>query len=293
MGGVLTHRAALKPAAIYTKWRIRAVDLANDGNLFDCREVEFRATSGGAAISGGTAIASSEFSGSFVAANAFDGNTGTEWASITGQGVNGWIGKDWGVATSVEEVSITTRASDASNNPTVFAVEKFNNTSGLWEVAWYDVMGAYLGGETVVSTRADVKSAWRVRITASSAASTTGYSDVELRATNGGADQTSGGRALCHGNFSGSFPASNAFDGTTSEWVDTNGKRAGAWIGYRWTGSLVTVAEVALTARNSPADNAGTAFSIDQFDFTTGTWTASFTASTPNTWGAREQRVFH
>lgn len=91
-------------------WRLQAFLGAGGGQSFN--EVNFRATVGGSNISrsGGTATASTSFSGTFLPANAVDGNNSTFWSSNAEQD-SAWWQFDFGSATTVREVSITKRSS--------------------------------------------------------------------------------------------------------------------------------------------------------------------------------------
>jgi hypothetical protein len=85
------------------------------GNIGEANiaELQLRTVVGGAnAAVGGTAIRSSDWNSSWLAANAFDGNPATSWSS-TGSATSGphWIGYDFGAgqARSVAEIVITAR----------------------------------------------------------------------------------------------------------------------------------------------------------------------------------------
>lgn len=91
-------------------WRFQAYLGAGSGQSH--AEVDFRETVGGSNLSraGGTASASSIFSGSVPASNAVDGNNGTIWSS-NGEQDSAWWQFDFGSTQTVRQVSITKRAS--------------------------------------------------------------------------------------------------------------------------------------------------------------------------------------
>ena len=88
MGGVLAHRLGLtasggggSPPPDGVKWRLEWVTPTGSG-IYGASEIEMRLTTGGGdECTGGSAISSTEFSGSFLDDYAFDNNNATEWAS--------------------------------------------------------------------------------------------------------------------------------------------------------------------------------------------------------------------
>lgn len=95
--------------ASHRYWRIQS-KLTQSGTNFALGEVQFRGTPGGADLAtGGVPMASSTFAGS-AAANAFDDNPATWWATLTNQHIDGWIGYDFGSAVTIQEVVLSARA---------------------------------------------------------------------------------------------------------------------------------------------------------------------------------------
>lgn len=75
-------------------WRLYGMQTNSTVQAFS--EIEFRTTPGGAqAATGGTAIATSVNGPSWVAANAFDGNPATAWASAGNDFDPAWVGYQW------------------------------------------------------------------------------------------------------------------------------------------------------------------------------------------------------
>lgn len=90
---------------------------------------------------------------------------------------------------------------------------------------------------------------WRINITASNDTTYTGITEVELRATVGGADQCSGGTAWASGSTGSAEDAQYAFDNTTANrWaVQTP---LNSWLMYQFA-SPVSVAEYTIQGRET------------------------------------------
>lgn len=97
-------------------WRVRSYHHGNigsgTGEVFAAAKLDFRA-SGSTLIGSGTPISSSEFSAIFQDDYAFDGDTGTAWASNSSYTVYQWLGYDFGSAVLPDEVVLQAR-NDAS-----------------------------------------------------------------------------------------------------------------------------------------------------------------------------------
>lgn len=90
--------------AAHRYWRV-LLSAANSNGRAAVVELQMRGSVSGATLcTGGTILASGTSSG-LVAANAFDGNTATEWNSEITGGIP-WLGYDFGTAVSVVEISI-------------------------------------------------------------------------------------------------------------------------------------------------------------------------------------------
>lgn len=96
------------------------------------------------AIAGGTATANREFSGSFDAPKARDGNDATFWASISTLASGSWLAMDFGADKSVSRIEIKPTASpDYDQSPSSFDIE--SSSDGIsWDIikshtkAWAD-----------------------------------------------------------------------------------------------------------------------------------------------------------
>lgn len=116
----VTYRSASQAAQTDAAQYARIlIDQSNGGSLAaDWVEAEFL-LAGVDQATGGTASASSEFDGSLVAANAFDNNSGTRWASAVAS--TAIIEYDFGTPKSFDAISITPFLADRA--PRIFRVE--------------------------------------------------------------------------------------------------------------------------------------------------------------------------
>jgi hypothetical protein len=120
------------PHGAHSFWRIFVFETG--GANTSASEIEFLDVSGGTdQATGGTAVADSVFS-SFVAANAFDDNTGTFWA---GGNAAGWMRYDFASAVEIGAVSWRAR-SDANPEQSIYygVVQYADSSSGPWQTAW-------------------------------------------------------------------------------------------------------------------------------------------------------------
>ncbi len=142
-------------------WRVRAYNVQS-GTNYALAEVEFRATIGGPdQAAGGTAIASTVFSGR-PAANAFDNDPATLWATATDAIEGGWIGYDFGVGATITVLEISLKARNDSSfgqAPVQFVVEYSNDNVTWTEVKWYTAATWTIGSTQVFAVPATVEPA--------------------------------------------------------------------------------------------------------------------------------------
>jgi len=134
--------------------------------------------------------------------------------------------------------------------------------------------------------------AWRVLVMGSqNGVNLFALSEMEIRATPGGADQTSGGTPIASSEFGG-LPASNAFDNNSATLFASGAVGFPAWLGYQ---KSMEAREFVLTARNDASYDQGPAGPIafqwsdtptDQFSWVTA-WTA-----TPVAWTTGSSQTF-
>lgn len=100
--------------AAHRYWRVYVVTVQATSTAVGAAEVQFRIVSGGASVAtGGTALASQTTQ---PAANAFDGNTATDWSTVSA--APQWIGYDFGsgVTKDIIEFTWTSRNSSTYND---------------------------------------------------------------------------------------------------------------------------------------------------------------------------------
>lgn len=158
---VLENRTADPGARRY--WRVLILETVDGGDttsVASIQEIEMRATPGGAdQASGGTALSSSEASGTFADDNAFDDGSASEaWVSATGGYGTQWIGYDFGSAVEVQQVAISKRTDNASGHDEapIYAEVQRSDDGSAWTRAWTicttDDWAAGAGAETRVFT---------------------------------------------------------------------------------------------------------------------------------------------
>lgn len=134
--------------AAHRYWRVRG---RPESGTFSCGELELRGTVGGPDLTGGgTAIASSEFSGAWLAAYAFNNVIMPAWSATAADG-DPWIGYDFGAGNDVEilEISWTSRSDGSPNtNPTSFSVERSDDGITWTEEASQAGITGWTLGET-------------------------------------------------------------------------------------------------------------------------------------------------
>lgn len=112
-------------------WRVRMVP--QSGNYAGCGELEFRETIGGPdVVGGGTAFASTIYSGTYSAARAYDGNVSTYWCS-TNSAQNWFIGYDFGAGNEkdIHEIAWTGNTYSNAYSPKQINVE-WSDDNATW-----------------------------------------------------------------------------------------------------------------------------------------------------------------
>jgi hypothetical protein len=116
-------------ASTYQYWRLNFNGVTNGSSLAAIAEVQFLdITPAPISLSGGTASASTSFSGSFVAANAFDGNPATAWESSASpsSGSPQWLQYQFTGPVSVTSIAISVRNDSTawtSQSPTAMQIQ--------------------------------------------------------------------------------------------------------------------------------------------------------------------------
>lgn len=136
---VIPNPVTGSPHGAHQFWRLAFMENNNLSFSMCVGEAQFRATPGGAdQATGGTAAASTEFSGSFVAANAFDNVLTTLWGSVTSslESAFSWLRYQFPSPVEVAEVVIQARHdASAATAPRNFAVQH-SDDGVTWTTAW-------------------------------------------------------------------------------------------------------------------------------------------------------------
>lgn len=119
----------------HSYWRVQF--FANSGGgVYGLADMEMRATpSGSNQTSGGTASASSTFSG-LSAANAFDGNSATVWGNASGVALGHWLKYAFASPVTVAEIAIRSRNDASYNQGPTYGIVQFSDDNTNWTNAW-------------------------------------------------------------------------------------------------------------------------------------------------------------
>lgn len=127
------------PHGSHLYWRYVFMAADTPSNAACIAEGQFRATVGGAdQASGGTASASSIFSGSYIASNAFDNNNTTLWSAANATGYS-WLQYQFSSAVNVAEIAIISRHDGfQTTSPGELAIQ-YSDNGTLWTTAWVEL----------------------------------------------------------------------------------------------------------------------------------------------------------
>lgn len=240
--------------AAYRYWRVRpTVQNYTSSPLYSIATLEFRTSQGGAqAAVGGTASASSVLS-SFVAANAFDTDPSSFWAS-DGVAPDQWIAYDFVAPIDIVEVAITSRSADFSQTPWIGWIESSTDGS-TWTRRALISTSAWGASQTrVFAAQTDwenIPNVWRFRC--SNANSTLeATSQVEVRDAVGGTNIALNAWATASSTLGGFNVLWATDNNTASEWISdgtSDPQDLIVWL----TVLPSTVAEIAWRSRQSDA----------------------------------------
>lgn len=145
--------AALRSAAgsveiAAERWRIYIT--ANEGHTnTSIAEIVFRDWNADPiSYVGGTATASTQFSGTYVPANAFDANNTSRWATTSGSAAPSWIEMDFAAPVTPKSVDLRAPPVDANDMARDFKIEYYDTVSATWiAIATYAAQTGWTGGE--------------------------------------------------------------------------------------------------------------------------------------------------
>lgn len=166
VGGIATVFVPTSVTARY--WRLLATGVSwntGSGNYYmDFVEVELYATgdASGTKLTVSTAAASSTFSGSYPATNAFDGNSGTDWVTANAASTPQWIYADLGAAASTRVAAVKIKAWGPSGSGHMYiasslALQASNDASTWTTVSTLNVPDTTGSGSGVTFTFLDLQ----------------------------------------------------------------------------------------------------------------------------------------
>lgn len=131
-----------------TTWRL--VFWSSQGTQYvQLTEVAFLDAGGTDLSTGGTARASSEYSASFTAANAFDKSAGTDWCNVAGN-FPAWLQYQHGAPVDVAQVRIVCSANAAWPPPNAAAVVLYSGDAQETIHTLTLLSGSFTAGSTVI-----------------------------------------------------------------------------------------------------------------------------------------------
>lgn len=298
--------------AAHRLWRVFVETADGSGTSISIQHLEmYESAFGENQCIGGAAFASSEVAG-HTADEAFnhtfrDGGGGNDlWAGTSN--TNEWLAYDFGLgnAKDIVAIGIVVRNGSLDQSPNDFRVE-WSDDGITWtelfsvadQTAWvtneyrrfidpdFDPTGGMGAGSEHGS-----HDFWRLFVCRAVSDDAPAIGEVEMRASSGGGDQCTGGTPSASSIFSGSFPASKAFDDNTASglWSAANNSWH-AWLKYAFA-SAVEVFEVAITSRPDGFPLTAPRNILVQWSDDDSNWTTAWSINGQTAWGAPETRVF-
>lgn len=265
-----------------TKWRINITAASGSFSAAIQQLSMYAAGSLTDLCTGGTATASSEYSGSYSAAKAFDGNSSTDWMTNTAKPQ--WIQYEFAAAQSVVAIAITA---------SVYA-SLIDFTLDYWDgAAWVTVLTVAGEGDwstNAVRTYSAVsQQMWRLYVSASGSGLVVQIAEMEMHLTAGGANECAGGILSCK-DFNTGQPASLAMDADSATvWQDYIATPT--WLAYMFPGAL-NIVEFKIQAPPTPSEGyAPKTFKL-QYNDGAGGWTDYDAEANVANWTAGEVRTY-
>lgn len=131
-----------------TTWRLGFAS-SQGGSYVQLTEVAFLDAGGADLSTGGVASASSAYSASFTAANAFDKSAGTDWCTVAGD-FPAWLQYQHGAPVDVAQVRIVCAANSAWLPPNVDAVRLYSGAAQETTHMLTPMSGSFTAGSTVI-----------------------------------------------------------------------------------------------------------------------------------------------
>ena len=279
-----------------TTWRFQFARNDGDANYLSVREVELRGSVGGAdQCSGGTASASTEYSGTYAASTAFDNDTGTKWIPTVNH-ASGWLQYIFGSGlVDVAQYSIDPDT-DYDRAPNSWMLERYDVSLSDWvpvdarinETGWS-------GARTYESSAPASGTLWRLNISAVGTTATLAViQEMEMRESVGGADVCTVANGFAYANTVyddnfWSYSAQRAFDGTSVIWASQTLIPAKL---YYCFSSEKDIAQYTIQARNDGGniDSSPKAWTLEKW--TGSAWEVVDTQSDQTGWSHDEVRTY-
>lgn len=279
-------------------WRILELDNYGDATGITVGDIAMRSAPGGANIlTGGTASASKISAGGSVG-SAYDGSFANFWFADSAP-TNQWFQYQFPSAIEVVEIALgqgTSVVNPFTRMPKNGKLQKSSDGATWEDVFTFQVPGAFVLGKYYsfpeTPAAAGYHRAWRLSLTGTSGGSE--LSDIEFRATAGGADQTAA-VPIGDGNASGRGITSSQgagaevyrlYDGSAATyWFSGSNNQ---WAGYVFP-DPVKVEELSIIGPKNVASRSGTGFLLQYSDDLV-TWTTQKTV-TGLSWSIGETKV--
>jgi hypothetical protein len=260
-------------------WRVNITSFANNPSI---GELEF-APMGGTKFTG-TPIESSHWDSSLVPANAFDGDLSTAWSAASNT-LPQWLGLDLGSAQQVDVVRIAARNNGQA--VTGFDVQSSSDNS-TWTTEWSVTGVPNVNRLNSYPRPGQGKVLWKIAVTAVDSGAVWSMSEIELRASAGGSDETAPGGHI-FGAFSGGLGWANAIDDDTATIFEASNTAGECYVEFD---AARSIAQVAMRSRtDSHADQSAKDFTV-QSSPDNQTWTTEFTVTGSTGWTTNELRTF-
>lgn len=270
--------------AAHRYWRLRGVSgfaLGGGNYYWNVHSLEFYDKDFNVIpTTGGTALANAVFSG-YPASNAVDSNNSTLTslnanAAQAGTGVC-YVGYDFGTpvdpyfmryyfssAVTGVELEYSDDGSSWTSSKSISGARLVNT----WNLEWW---------QTPADTEQASKSYYRLLILktmTTSGQNSSSAAEVELFLKTGGSDLCTGGTPFASDTYSGSFPASNAFDDNASTlWVSAaNDPSKPKWVGYQLPSAQVVGGFSYRKRPSDGVDNESPWVLLQAGDSTSGPW---------------------
>jgi hypothetical protein len=261
------------------------------------KEVELRASLGGADETGsGTASALSSDGGA-PPANAFDNDTATAWGTSFLGPFPVWLKYDFGSGNDKDIVEIALRPVTQPNwCPRDFLIQ-YSDDDSAWTTLYtvenfcdWNASANTLFNSNYTWSGAGSKEVWRIFMTSEPAGGTVELREIGMMTSIGGSSVATGGLVFATSSGStdpSSSSTSAAFDGTNIYWSQWEFSDTPTWIGYKFA-SAVDLRQITLTI-DFYTERGPTDFTLDYWDgaawvteatFTGVTWTAQYQTQT-------------